>query len=370
MLRRTFLKQTAAVAASVFLRSLLPGFPFAENEIGFRFPTDPVGEWEGPFELPLQGTTGYASVALPLIASHDNEITLPIGLPFTILGEDGDLFRVRTPDGSTGYVESKYCLVNLPDLIPSIVYNNTNSKASIFRSLGLELKGVTGVKMYDAWFRNGRLLQQEYAMPVLYGMAKKIMQMQKMAQGYQSTLVLYESYRPWETQAAVAQALRSLCESDEEVNRAINAAPYGEGWFISQGLSNHQRGAAMDVSMAWVGSWKSRYVGPYRIRRPAQYWEYTMPSPMHELSPRAAKHVKPVTWREKDAWKEATFTDTMTEGAIRLQEYAIASGLTPISSEWWHFNDLDALADTEDRPCQGDFTLQGCRSEIPERQKL
>ena len=32
----------------------------------------------------------------------------------------------------------------------------------------------------------------------------------------------------------------------------------------------------------------------------------------------------------------------MTESAIKLRDYCTGVGMSPLASEWWHFNDLDA----------------------------
>lgn len=36
----------------------------------------------------------------------------------------------------------------------------------------------------------------------------------------------------------------------------------------------------------------------------------------------------------------------MTEGAKLLQKYCTSAGLSPLCSEWWHFNSLNAKANT------------------------
>ena len=37
----------------------------------------------------------------------------------------------------------------------------------------------------------------------------------------------------------------------------------------------------------------------------------------------------------------------MTEGARVLRTYCANAGLSPLASEWWHFNDLDARSATK-----------------------
>jgi hypothetical protein len=57
----------------------------------------------------------------------------------------------------------------------------------------------------------------------------------------------------------------------------------------------------------------------------------------------------------------------MNDAAIRLQTYCAKAGLTPLASEWWHFNDLDTLALTSSSPSTGGYTLTKCLSTPPLR---
>ena len=57
-------------------------------------------------------------------------------------------------------------MINLPDVLPSIVYENPNAKASIFKICGKDIEGITGQKLYDGLFYNQRLGRDEYLMPI------------------------------------------------------------------------------------------------------------------------------------------------------------------------------------------------------------
>ena len=65
-------------------------------------------------------------------------------------------------------------MINLPDVIPSITYNATNSYNSLYKSLGYDLPGITGQSLYTGKTQNDRLGYSEFMMPCLYEMAKKI----------------------------------------------------------------------------------------------------------------------------------------------------------------------------------------------------
>ena len=325
---------------------------------------------EGPLELPVQGATGYAVTDIPLYAAPDpGPDDEPLadwqpGQSFTILAEQGDWWQVQAGE-QTGWVRHDFCLINLPDVIPSIVYRDTNSEASLFRASGYEIPGVTGQALYDARSYNARFGQEMANMAVLYATAKKLadVQARALADGY--TLVLYEGFRPYQTQTAVAQALQALAAENETVRAGIDTEPWSIGWFIAGGVSNHQQGYAVDVSLARVTGTADETCGPYAYTRVTGYEELAMPTAMHELSAAAASLAEPVASRDPDAWRQADPAPAMTEGALLLQSYCVAAGLTPLASEWWHFNDLDRLA-VVDSSWRGEFALAENVSRAPE----
>ena len=133
--------------------------------------------YEGDLELPVNGATGYASVLMDLKATADagseTISELEAGTVFEVLEEVGDWWYVRTATES-GWVQHLYCFINLPDVVPSIIYDNTNTYASKFVSSGKAIPGITGVALYDGKAYNMRLGKVSDIVPVLYSMSKKI----------------------------------------------------------------------------------------------------------------------------------------------------------------------------------------------------
>lgn len=97
---------------------------------GSQTVTDPY-----PFELPIEGSTGYALIDIALqagdSASSATISTVAAGTPYLILEEGRNSFRVRLENGREGWIDKDYTMVNLPDVIPSIIYNATNSYSSL-----------------------------------------------------------------------------------------------------------------------------------------------------------------------------------------------------------------------------------------------
>lgn len=325
-------------------------------------------KYEGDLELPINGATGYTSVNLnlktsPNINSETTE-TLTAGTAFQIVKEEGNWWFIKYAS-SEGWVDSTYCFINLPDVIPSIVYDNTNTYSSKFVSSGKAIPGITGQALYGGKTFNERLGKEEFIVPVLYSMSKKISLAQKEALANGNTLVIYEGYRPYSVQKAVVGALTKEANVDIEVMAGINTAPWSTGWFIARNISNHQMGYAIDVTLAKVDSKEDVAIGEYLVTDVTDYTEYTMPTSIHELSLASITFTKPVPSSSPTAWKNAKLADTMNDPAITLQTYLTNAGLTPLASEWWHFNDLDAMNATKQKPSSGGYILTECLSVRP-----
>lgn len=302
---------------------------------------------------------------------------LAAGTPFTILQEVGNWWKIRCETDYTdedgqpqhgeaiGWVEHRWCMINLPDVIPSILYDATNGYSSKFVSCGKPLAGITGQALYPGKAQNDRLGEPEFMMPVLYSMAFRLCAAQRAALAEGNCLVLYEGYRPLDVQMEVSGALRVLIRDDAEVRAGVTSAPWSIAWFIATSASNHQQGYAVDVSLARVRSVRECQSGNYRYIRVEQSQLYDMPTAIHELSRAAATFTAPVASHSPTAWKSATLAPGMNEPALGLQKYCTNAELTPLASEWWHFNDLNTRSQILGQPGSGGFAITRCRSIAP-----
>lgn len=326
-------------------------------------------ETNGIFELPVSGSSGYASVPVGLYGETDENgeilAVLAPGDGFRICREAGNWWLVEA-DGMQGWVMHRYCMVNLPDLLPSIVYRVDNAKASLLRSSGKTIPGLTGEVLYQAYGWNPRLEREEFIVPVLYEMAKKIGKAQQSAAEDGNTLIIYEAFRPYEVQRRIAASLEALMAADAEVLEGVNRGPWSEGWFVATRISNHQRGYAIDVSLGAVTGREESRSGSYVYSRITDAAEYEMPSPMHELSAAAVCFENPISSGDREAWKTAAPAQTMTPAASLLQRYCTEAGMSPLASEWWHFNDLDCRDALGEQAGTGQFFIDAVYSVPPE----
>ncbi len=314
---------------------------------------------DGPlFELPVSGATGVVSVSLNLRTEPSAESpslgVLAPGTIFRIEEESGDWWRITTHAAAAGWVQHRYCMISLPDVLPSIVYDDTNSYSSLYRTSGRAIPGITGQKLYSCSFWNGRFGREEYVMPMLYAAAKMVAAAQRNARREGNSLCIYETFRPYATQMAVVSAMSALMEADPAVRAGVSTKPWTLDNFIAVSRSKHQKGIALDVSLVKITEMETMVTGEYRYRKVTAYEPYTMPTPMHELSIRAVSATRP---------KGTVLAPTMNAPAVTLRGYFTAAGFSPLASEWWHFNAESALP--AEAPCRGEFFIGGCMSTPP-----
>jgi D-alanyl-D-alanine dipeptidase len=324
--------------------------------------------YEGVFELPINGAAGYTSVDTALLTEpsyESDEIgTLPAGTPFEIIHEQEDFWLIETAV-SRGWIPHLSAFVNLPDVMPSIIYNNTNASSSVFRTSYIEIPEITGEQLYNMSDYNERLDQETFIMPILYETAKKVAAAQEIALQNGESLKIYETFRPLDTQMRVNFAMASLAEENEQVYHGVNQEPWGQGWFISQGISNHQRGAAIDVSLARIDSLDERIIGDFQVPHIVEYTEYEMHTPMHELSADSVVFTQPIARERRHLWREYAVRDVVTEPSIRLQQYVTEVGMQPLPSEWWHFDDVQVLQELGEDAGNGDFMIHQTLNRVP-----
>ena len=307
----------------------------------------------GELELPVSGATGYAAVDLDLKIGTEVIASIKAGTAFLIMLEDNIWWYVSadTPDGKKeGWAEHKYCLINLPDVIPSIIYDNKNSYSSAFASSGQIIPGITGQRLYryseraDGKLYNERLKKNEYIVPVLYETAKKLGLAQRSALDAGDTLILYEAYRPHLAQASVANGLTVLANANPRVQANLNAGGWDMAAFASPDISSHQAGYAIDASLARVLNIAQAETGGYKYRQIVKAEYYDMPTPVHELSILAADQIDP--------------------HVQTLRAYCTEAGFTPLESKWWHFDDLYTRASLA-RSGTGNFEIKEAVSAPP-----
>jgi D-alanyl-D-alanine dipeptidase len=335
---------------------------------------DHVFYWEegGTLELPVVGASGWAAASVVKReepnANARQISTLSPGRGFVILDTAPNWWYVQLDNGETGWVDNRRCFINLPDVLPSIVYNITNATAAVFRSSSFVLPGVTGYRMYNAHSFNYRLGRYEYIVPGKYPLAHALFIVQQSALRNNDTLIIYEVFRPRSTQRAVVASLNRTLLEHEMANEAIANSPWNVGNFISQGVSNHQRGGAVDVALGIVNEIEIVQAGDFSYVRVADHTRIHAGSAMHELSPWSAIVDRPGAPSNAAVLAgNVDWSDAVTPGVERLQRYFAAVGFRPLSSEWWHFDHPPSINQASSAGVGGEFYTETIYSFPPTR---
>ena len=268
---------------------------------------------ETQFTLPIRGAAVYPVQTVSL-----NGKSLKAGTAMVALQESGSRVKVSCQD-ETGWISRNRLAVNLPDVLPDIVYDMNYNYGAVMKASGVPIPGVTGRKLYSwgnrktgKWY-NPRLDRKEFVVPVSIGFAHKIAALAAYAQeeGYQ--LMIWDAYRPYSVTVKIYNASSALAAVSQRVRDGFSANGWNQGWFLSSGISAHNRLIAIDCTL----------LGP-------DGEQPDMPSELDELSWRAAKYQSPGS---------SVFASGMTAAAKALDRMAAKAGLKGIASEWWHFQD-------------------------------
>ncbi|MCL2212420.1 MAG: hypothetical protein FWB93_01110 [Oscillospiraceae bacterium] len=320
------------------------------------------------FELPINGASGFS-----LLQTHLRQLPetgavsvaeIQPGEGFRIISGQGSWWYVDL-NGQTGWIDNTIAMINLPDIIPSIIYNNINHSGALFRSSGYALPQITYNSLYNARHFNARFAYEQYVMPVLYRTARKVYTAQQSALQYGYSIIMYDTFRPRDVQVSVRRAMEELMGDNPTVHRGVTSNGWSLGWFISTGISGHQLGISIDVGLARIEEYQIRQVGDYWYKRIVSYYSLEMPTQVHELSALAIVLQRPTQWNSNTRWANLSFAHSMTPAAITLHNILVEAGFGALSSEWWHFDDLDGRNSISNRGINGDFHLRNFVSAIP-----
>lgn len=291
------------------------------------------------FEQPLVGAIGFTTAAVDLQPDGTRPGGhLDAGAWFTILEDRGERWLVQHGDAA-GLLVAAEQLVNLPDLLPSIVYRPTNATASDYRVAGVPLPGVTGTRLLDVVGPQQRAGRPAAYLPVTPGTAGKLARAQAAARAAGETLVLYDAYRPLAAQQKVATAALAL--TDAKARDALAGGGWDPADFTPLHVTAAQLGASVDLSLASSA---------------ASDRDEAMPTAMHDLGRAAATTVRPVRVGAGEDWRGVPLTP-LTDAALRLRGYCTDAGLTPSPGAWWQFTDAAGAA-AQPAANRGGFTLQ------------
>ena len=279
--------------------------------------------------------------------------TAPACGMYCVLDEDPEnaLFRIRLAKDVCGYIDSTYCLINLPEYIGDLCsYDITNSYASLFAIHEYEIPGLTGrtIKGYE----NVRLADGSFLVPFLYPCTQKLIAAAKQALDAGYRIKIYDAYRPKQstdliyntamailddglpaaTYSGITVALPPVPEAKEgELPRSY--LKYRDliernGWdisaFLAPGWSRHNMGVALDMTFEDAVTGET-------IKAQTN---------MHDLS----------------AYSTIYSNNQASSAVYSLME---SNDLHNIVSEWWHFQDNEAMNTLKPPYCEYPVSAEG-----------
>lgn len=278
------------------------------------------------------------------------------GKAFCVLGLEEGMFRIRTAPETYGYIDSNYCMINLPDMLGELLeYDIANSYASLFNFHGVPIEGVTGeiVIGYEKVLHD----ENTYLVPYLYPCALKLETAGNTARERGYGLKIFDSFRPQAATKDLYKRMVDKCPTpiplptalpayNEEPGKIPEKTPsatpeteetpeplpedylaqfvkadgtpmtyqefitdnnrYKLNYFLANGTSRHNRGAALDLTLTKKGE------------------NQEMQTIIHDL-----------------CWYSETKRNT--SAAKTLASIMKSAGFGGLVSEWWHFQDNDAL---------------------------
>lgn len=266
--------------------------------------------------------------------------SIKAGSAWCVVEEVGDMFGIRQ-GGEIRYIESNYCLINLPEFMDDMCfYDITNSYKSLYMVHEFEIPEVTGV--ITKGYEKIKLQNGEYLVPLLYPTAKRLADASRIAleEGYK--LKIYDAFRPQAATVQIYDLTEKMLKEElpekpyttkytleelklpekkketDPVTKEEKEVPltyedvmlggeYTLNYFLAKGGSMHNLGLALDLTMIDLSTGK----------------EAKMQTSMHDLS-----HYSVLSKNNKVAKK--------------LTEIMTAAGFGGLISEWWHFQDNEA----------------------------
>lgn len=127
------------------------------------------------------------------------------GKAYCILEEQEGMFKIRH-GLDMGYVDSNYCMINLPDYLGELcIYDISNSNRSKFTIHEYELPSYTG-KVFPGYERV-QLRRGQQLVPLLYPVAQRLEKAAASAAEKGFKLKIYDAYRPQKATKALYQEI-------------------------------------------------------------------------------------------------------------------------------------------------------------------
>ncbi|MCR5734449.1 MAG: hypothetical protein K6G22_07595 [Lachnospiraceae bacterium] len=301
--------------------------------------------------------------------------TVKGGQTLCVLSEEDGSFKVcYDEEFNTGYVDERFCMINLSEYLKDLCsYNITNSYDSVFRIHEYDIPEITGSVVPGFEDIAMDPASGSFVVPYLYPCAVRLMGAAEKTREDGYILNIYDSFRPHKATRYLYDKVETLLNeplpdaeeeertmSEEEVN-AINQqrieASLAEAqlFLMSQGIDPASE-QALPIIQFYLDNTEKVTAQTYTHQRT---YQEEMTNGSFKLSAFLAKQVSAhnrgialdLTLRSLDTGKDLEMQSEMhdlsfhsisasnNENAKLLESYMKAEGFNGLSSEWWHFQD-------------------------------
>lgn len=268
---------------------------------------------KGNFSVTIYGAQGWVTEKLNIRNQSNWQGTslgvVPEASRVTILDTDTNGFIKIKYNNITGFIPINYLFINLPDVMPYVIYEISNANKSIFKVADVNIPNVTGKNLYAFSAKyNSKIGKTTYYAPLLYPVAKKFQNAFNAAWKSGYTFKVYDTYRPRPVEELVSKNYSYLYYNNATVKRAVDydkqGAYWGWGWFMTTtGTSRHCQGIALDLALANKNG-----------------TELKAQSTIHTLDTRSLRKYN-------------------NSNANTLSSFMTNAGFYTLQSEWWHYED-------------------------------
>lgn len=276
--------------------------------------------------------------------------TAPGATAYCVLALENGLFRVRFAD-TFGYIDSNYCMINLPDYLGDrCLYNITNSYSSLYKAHDFDIPNVTGSLVTG--YEQVMMGENSYLVPLLYPAAKKleVAAVDAISRGYK--LLIYDSYRPQSATAALHDLAFDFSQSQVPVEglpdpeKPMTFGDYMTDFyrytlsnFIAKGRSRHNLGVAMDLTLVAVDPALLLPTEPLPELPEGELPEGEQPEPPAPTIGPDGELIMQTVMHDLTWYSERLQNN---DNANLLKEIMENAGFGGIASEWWHYQDNEA----------------------------
>ena len=264
---------------------------------------------------PVNNLAAYTDSAMTQAAGN-----VTAGKAYCVLEERDGAFGIRL-DGQLRFIDSNYCMINLPEYLgPLCAYNISNSYSSLYMVHEYAIPQVTGE--VTVGYDRVRMADGSYLVPLLYPTAQKLETAAREARSRGFRLKIYDSYRPYRATREIYDLTKKVLEeplpersytgrytAPEEMTYEdlMTGGSWSLGSFLAAGGSMHNLGIALDLTLEDLTTGE----------------ELKMQSSMHDLSCYSV-------------------LSRNNASANTLSAIMKNAGLNELVSEWWHFQDNEA----------------------------